>query len=678
MKGSDDPATPRAAVTSLTDADEEIVRGEALVHILKNVSPLRFVLVPMMLASVAVAGRYFHPERSAALIAWAVLASLVTVVAVEVPKRRHRLPSPWLTGCALAVVGMTPGSFTWLALPDEPVVAMFIIVVPCISLAVGAVAAAGRWSMYLAHTIPLGIVATTGMWASDTAFVRSLVVLFWVLAIAMGSLHYEVSQSLLSSLRHKRAGMRLTEQLAAEQAALSDAYATLRTTNEQLEFLALHDPLTGLLNRRGALDALDHLLAAADRPVGVLFIDLDRFKAVNDLLGHRGGDQFLNTLADRVGRTLGPDSFAGRIGGDEFVVVLADHDVGRATAVAGRLVDVLGQPVHAEGRAMPSSVSIGVAASPLHGTTASDLLRNANTALFSAKREGRNRLQVFDGEMQEELLRTSAAEQSLRRAIDSGDILPFFQPEIDATTGRVIGAELLARWVHPDGTIADAMEFIDIARRAGLLERLTEQVLNRARPDIRRLASVGLPDGFRFRVNLAPASTDRAWRYGAIEELVRGIDPNLLTVDVREAALVNDLPTAAAKLASFRALGGRVCLEDFARGVSSLSMLRKVPIDEVRIDRSAIDTITTHPHDRAIVRSVIGLVRDLGLSVTAEGIETGAQADTLIALGCVRQQGFLYAPALATEQFETFLIRRQADTFDRQEAVDTWIIENLG
>ena len=115
MKGSDDPATPRAAVTSLTDADEEIVRGEALVHILKNVSPLRFVLVPMMLASVAVAGRYFHPERSAALIAWAVLASLVTVVAVEVPKRRHRLPSPWLTGCALAVVGMTPGSFTWLA-----------------------------------------------------------------------------------------------------------------------------------------------------------------------------------------------------------------------------------------------------------------------------------------------------------------------------------------------------------------------------------------------------------------------------------------------------------------------------------------------------------------------------------------------------------------------------------
>jgi predicted signal transduction protein with EAL and GGDEF domain len=327
---------------------------------------------------------------------------------------------------------------------------------------------------------------------------------------------------------------------------------------------------------------------------------------------------------------------------------------------------------------MPSSASIGVAAAPMHGITASDLLRNANTALFSAKRDGRNRLQVFDGEMQEELLRTSAAEQSLRRAIDSGDILPFFQPEIDATTGRVIGAELLARWIHADGTVADAMEFIDIARRAGLLERLTEQVLNRARPDIRRLASVGLPDGFRFRVNLAPASTDRAWRYSAIEDLVRGIDPTLLTVDVRESALLNDLPTAAAKLASFRAVGGRVCLEDFARGMSSLSMLRKVPIDEVRIDRSAIDTITTHPHDRAIVRSVISLVRDLGLSVTAEGVETGAQADTLIALGCVRQQGFLYAPALATEQFETFLIRRQAESFDRQDAVDTWIIENLG
>lgn len=667
-----------SAATSLTPEDEEIVRNEALVHVLKNVSPLRFLLVPMMLAAIAVAGRYFHSDRSAALVAWSVFASLVTVAAVEVPKRLRRWPTVWLTGLSLVVVGMTPGSFTWLVVADKPVIAMFTVVVPCISLAIGAVSTAGRWSMYLAHTIPLSIVATTGMWANDNSFVQSIGVLFWVLAAAMGFLHYEVSRSLLSSLRLKRASELLSEQLASEQTALSDAYATLRATNEQLEFLALHDPLTGLANRRGALDALDDLLADSDRPVGVLFIDLDHFKAVNDLLGHRGGDQFLVTIADRLARVLGPDAAAGRLGGDEFVVVLPDHDEGQAIAVASRLVDLLGQPVHAEGRVMPSAASIGLAMAPQHGTNATDVLRNANTALFRAKGQGRNRLQVFNGQMQDELHRTSAVEQSLRRAIDSGDILPFFQPEVDATSGRVIGAELLARWIQPDGSIADATEFIEIARRAGLLERLTEQVLHRARSDIRRLASVGLPDGFRFRVNLAPGSTDRAWRNHAIDELIRGIDPGLLTVDVRESALVHDLPAAAASLASFRAIGGRVCLEDFARGMSSLSMLRKVPVDEVRIDRSAIDAIATHPHDRAIVRAVIGLVRDLGLAVTAEGVETGAQADALIALGCVRQQGFLYAPALATEQFETFLIRRQAETFDRQDAVDTWIIDNLG
>ncbi len=656
------------------------IRRELLTNALKNLSPVRYLLVPMLLATILVVGDQLSRQRSTVLGAWSVLASFVTVVAVEIPKRRRGAgrgtPSALMTSLAYAVVGMTPGALPWLVLPGQSEVAILVIVIPCISLSIGAVATAGRWSLYIAHNLPLTLVATAGMWASDVHLSRSLIPLLWMLMFAMAALHHQVSASLLSSLRLQQASVRLSDQLAAEQSALSDAYATLQAANEQLEHLARHDPLTGLLNRRGAFETLDTLLAGGHTPVAVLFIDLDHFKAVNDLLGHRGGDQFLIALADRLTRVVGPGSHVGRIGGDEFVVVLPGHDSSRAGEMASRLVDVLAQPVHAEGRAMPSSVSAGVAVAPAHGDNASDLLRNANTALFRAKRAGRNRLELFDGDMQEELRRTSAAEQSLRRAIDSGDILPFFQPEVDATTGQVVGAELLARWIHTDGTIADAMEFIDVARRAGLLERLTEQVLNRARPDIRRLASMGLPDGFRFRVNLAPASTDRAWRYNRIEDLVRGIDPNLVIVDVREAALLNDLPTAAATLASFRARGGKVCLEDFVRGVSSLSMLRKLPIDEVRIDRTALQTIT--PGDRAIVRSIIALVRELGLSVTAEGVETGAQADTLIALGCVRQQGFLYAPALSTEQFESFLLRSQATPLNRPVEVDTWSIENLG
>ena len=309
---------------------------------------------------------------------------------------------------------------------------------------------------------------------------------------------------------------------------------------------------------------------------------------------------------------------------------------------------------------MPSSVSIGVAVAPEHGATSSDLLRNANAALYRAKHGGRNRVELFDGDMRDELALMLESEHALRRAIDNGEILPFFQPEIDATSGSVVGAELLARWLRPDGTVATANEFIQLARKAGLLERLTERVLVHARPDIRRLASFGLPNGFRFRVNLAPASTERSWRDNPIDELTRGIDPSLLTVDVRESSVTADLPAAAATLAEFRARGGRVCLDDFARGVSSLSLLRRLPVDEVRIDRQSIDTITAHPHDRAIVRSIIALVREIGLSVTAEGVETGAQADTLIALGCVRQQGHLYSPAIPARQLEDYLVERQA------------------
>lgn len=427
---------------------------------------------------------------------------------------------------------------------------------------------------------------------------------------------------------------------------------------------------------------MDALLGSAAHdelaPAGLLFVDVDRFKAVNDLLGHRGGDQFLSVLADRITRTLDTDAIAGRIGGDEFVIVLPGHDVARAAAVASRLVGVLAQPVHAEGRAMPSSISVGVASSPQHGMTSSDLLRHANAALYRAKKGGRNRVEVFDGDMHLELEAMIDAEQSLRRAIDNGEIMPFFQPEVDATTGRVVGAEVLARWLRADGTMTSAAEFISIARKAGLLERLTERVLVQARPDIRRMSSLGLPDGFRFRVNLAPASTDRSWRNNPIDELIRGIEPALITVDVRESAVLADLPGAAATLAAFRARGGSVCLDDFARGVSSLSLLRKLPIDEVRIDRQSIDTITAHPHDRAIVRSIIAVVREIGMAVTAEGVETGAQADALIALGCIRQQGHLYARAMSAERFETYLVERQAEGYaTSQRQIRDWATDEL-
>ncbi len=674
-------ADSSSALTVMRDRTlDDRVQDDALRHVVANLAPLQGLLLPLALLVAAVMRNDVSELRLSAWVATAIAATIVIMFACHWV-RWHPTVDRLVTliaGAALVCVGSVAGLSTWVAADSAMDVEMMFALFPAVSLAVGTIVCAGRRDMFLAYAIPLTALASFGLVSTGDTRMQALAGLYAGYGVTQLALHHTVSRSLLASLRLQFTSQALAVRMASDQLALTEAYEQLSETNARLAHLASHDPLTGLLNRRGTLERIDQLLASGDEPVALLFCDLDRFKAVNDLLGHRGGDQFINVLADRIARTIDHGCVAGRIGGDEFVIVLPGHDTARGAAVASRLVGVLAQPVHAEGRAVPSSVSIGVAsASPCGGST-SDLLRNANTALYRAKHAGRNRVELFDGGMHQELQTMLENEQALRRAIDDGEILPFFQPEIDAATGRVVGAELLARWLRPDGSMANANEFIEIARKAGLLERITERVFAHARPDIRRLASFGLPDGFRFRVNLAPSSTDRSWRNDPLDELIRGIDPSLITVDVRESSVVADLPTAAATLAAFRARGGRVCLDDFARGVSSLSLLRKLPIDEVRVDRHAIDTITTHPHDRAIVRSIISVVREIGLSVTADGVENGVQADALIALGCVRQQGHHYAKAMSAEQFEAYLATRQAEGYAlAAQQTDDWTLDGL-
>jgi diguanylate cyclase (GGDEF)-like protein len=670
-----------ASTPSPIDVDEVLERrihDRALDHVVRNIAPLRIVLLPLALLVGFLMNGMVDDDRLAVWLGVAMLATLSVFASVHIQITRAEVDggepvrSTWLTGSALAVVGALAGLSSWVAATSSIEMSLLFTLFPAVSCATGAIVCAGRLDMYVAFVVPLTVLTSLGLWSTGDGRLQALAALMGAFALSQALLHHTVSDSLRSSLRLQLVSQALAVKMARDQIALESAYEEAAEANAQLVHMATHDPLTGLLNRRGTLDAIDGVLAERDGPHSILYCDLDRFKAINDLLGHRGGDQFLTVLADRIARSLHDGCLPGRIGGDEFVVVLPGHDTSEAVAVAARLVTVLAQPVHAEGRSVPSSVSVGLATHPEHGATSTELLRHANAALYRAKRGGRNRVEVFDGAIRAELDAAHAAETSLRRAIEDNEIVPYFQPEIDATTGRVVGAELLARWVQADGSVASAADFIAVASQAGLLDRLTERVFVQARPDIRRLASIGLPDGFRFRVNLAPSSTDRSWRDDPIAELVRGIDPSLLTVDVRESSVADDLPSAAATLASFRARGGRVCLDDFTRGVSSLSMLRLLPVDEVRIDRHSIDTITAHPHDRAVVRSVIALVRELGLSVTAEAVETGAQADTLIALGCVRHQGHHYSPALSAHRFEDFLLSNEAAGLAEASRDDPW------
>jgi diguanylate cyclase (GGDEF)-like protein len=676
---------PEVVMNGVEEAPRSFVRERALEIVATNLTPAPFVLLPFVLLTSAL----LRGSMPASRLGWWAIAAVVSTAFLFLALYRYYLRTDVRTtpkttvaliGFALFTLGVVFGMSPWVSDGAEVDLVLVFTLFPAVAAAVGCMVTMGRRDMYLAFIVPLMGLCTTTLLVSDEPHLNSLGYLAVCFAAGLLVLHHVVSRNTLDSIRLSWRSERLVHDLAHERGEMTAMNAQLAATNTRLAHQATHDPLTSLYNRRGTLELLEQVIeeATPEHPLGLLFCDLDRFKAVNDALGHRGGDRFITIIADRLMRSLEPGSVAGRMGGDEFVVLMPGLDMSAAAAVANRLVGVLAQPVYAEGREMPSSVSVGVAVGPDHGTSASELLRHANAALYRAKAGGRNRVELFNESMQDELLRRLEGEQALRRAIDDGEIIAFFQPEIDATTGEVVGAELLARWVKRNGLVVPASEFMSFAQSAALLDRITERVINSARPHMRRLTMLGLPDGFRFRINMASGHSDTRWQQDSVAMMLHDLDPRVITIDVHEGAVTGDLGGAAANLAGFRARGGRVCLDDFARGVSSLSLLRRLPLDEVRIDRLSIDTIGAHPHDRAIVRSIIALVREIGLAVTADGVETGAQADALIALGCVRQQGHLYSTALPAAEFEDFLLARMAERYAQMgSGASTWRTDDL-
>lgn len=656
---------------------DRTVSERALDVVAANLVPAPFVLVPFVAAVGVVL------DGSLARFAWWLVAAAGATVAVGgalVAHRRWTVTAPSRAaralGLGLGALGAVIGLGPWVVADGRYEVVLVLTLFAATAAALGCIATAGRLDQYFAYLVPLAGVSGVVLAGSSDDRLRSLGLLAVPFGVVLVVLHQVIGRGTIDAIRATVQAEQLVGQLDRERAVLTEVNGRLEVTNARLAHQATHDPLTGLYNRRGTLERLEHLLevVSPQQPVSLLFCDLDRFKAVNDAIGHRGGDRFIAVIAERVAQSIGEGAIAGRIGGDEFVVVLPDHDHADAVVAARRIVDVVARPVVAEGREVPSSVSVGLAVAPHHGSTASDLLRHANAALYRAKAAGRNRVETFDAEMQRELVHRLEGEHLLRRALDDGEIVGYFQPEVDAVDGRIVGAELLARWERSDGSVVAAGELLPFAASAGLLERITEEVVASSRAHIGRFVALGLPEGFRFRINLAPSTTERRWGDDAIDRLLHGLDPRSITLDLAETAILDDLPAAAASLAGFRARGGKVCLDDFARGMSSLSLLRRLSVDEVRIDRLAIDALTSHPHDWAIARSIISLVRELGLVVTADGVQSGTQADALVALGCVRHQGHHYAPALPAAEFERFLVRWTDDHFLRRHVTDReWV-----
>ena len=431
-----------------------------------------------------------------------------------------------------------------------------------------------------------------------------------------------------------------------------------KALEQKLTFQAFHDPLTRLANRSLFRERVEHALDRRNlTDQAVLFIDLDNFKTINDSLGHAAGDHVLVETAHRIRSCLRTEDTAARLGGDEFAVLLEDAEVTGAARVAERIRVALGTPFWVLGQEVYISASIGIAVRR-DGDAAGELLRNADVAMYTAKSKGKACFEIFEPAMHDAVVARLGLEAELRRAIERQEFVVHYQPIVKLETGEVIGAEALVRWQHPTRGLVPPLEFIPLAEETGLIVPLGSWVLRQACRQLaewQRLRGGGEP--FVMNVNL---SSRQLVREAIADEVAAAVDDSgirasWLVLEVTETVLMADPVTAAVALGNIRDLGVRVALDDFGSGYSSLSHLRRFPIDIVKIDKSFVDDVAHEGAESAIARGIIELGRAMQIQTVAEGIEVDEQAEILRTLGCELGQGFFFAKPLAADAWATLL-----------------------
>jgi diguanylate cyclase (GGDEF)-like protein len=449
-----------------------------------------------------------------------------------------------------------------------------------------------------------------------------------------------------------------------------------RQATERLKYLAQHDTLTDLPNRYLFNDRLTQAMAHAERErqmLALLFLDIDNFKHINDTIGHKAGDELLKSIADRliicmrrtdsISWPLAEDSkhLLARLGGDEFTILITDvTNIQDPAIVAHRILNILAEPFIIGTQEVFVTASVGIAVYPVDGKDIDTLLINADVAMYQAKNQGKNNYQYYSESMNIFTVERFAIENKLRKAMDNNEFMLFYQPQIDISTGKMIGVEALIRWLQPDLVLIRPGQFIPLAEQTGLIIPIGNWVLHTACAENRAWQKAGL-EPLRMTVNVSSIQFGQNDFVESVSRILSdtGLEPRYLQLELTEGSLMQDSQTTIKKLQSLQKMGIQTAIDDFGTGYSSLSYLKRFPLSTLKIDCSFVKDLVTSPNDQAIVKAIISLAHNFNLKVIAEGVENRKQLAFLHGCGCEGVQGHLICPPVNSAVLREFLKKKK-------------------
>jgi diguanylate cyclase (GGDEF)-like protein len=430
--------------------------------------------------------------------------------------------------------------------------------------------------------------------------------------------------------------------------------------NEKMAWLAYYDHLTGLQNRTYFKNQLEKELLSVKREdslIALLYLDLDNFKMINDSMGHEAGDQLLITAAERLTKCLREEDSIARLGGDEFAIILTGIDaVHYASIVANKIIRALNQPVYIDGQGLSIKASLGITIAPQDGMGSAELMKNADVAMYEAKQKGKNSFRFFTPDMDRNVANRVQKEHEIQSAFENQEFILYYQPKVNVRTGEVDSAEALVRWQSPDGKIRAPVEFIDIIENGDLIIPFGLWVIRSGCQQAKTLYK-SLRRRILISVNVSPRQLMAPGFVSSVENVIKevGVDPSLIELEITESLFMDNLSQTIEHLSALRALGLRISVDDFGTGFSSLSYLKRLPIDQLKIDRSFIMDIPGDEEDCVITELIITMAQRLSLEVVAEGVETKEQFQYLQGMDCDLIQGYLFSKPLPPDEFMVYV-----------------------